>query len=178
MFIVSSLENWPCYQWNPTISRDIYLTVNHDIKQWEDLRLYLYKKYASCWPKLQPKQASKSKLDQKAFEFYAYKLFAKWVLVSNYVSYPDKPYCTTSIDSFTVSLHSPNGRHLPAIRLYKGTVNGLCKTLEFPPVMWSHNALHEGSSQIYIWISQLHSLQYSQSETMSHTLITVLLPPG
>ena len=28
------------------------------------------------------------------------------------------------IESFTVNLHSPNGRHLPAVRVCKGTVSG------------------------------------------------------
>ena len=36
------------------------------------------------------------------------------------------------IDSFTASLHSPSGRHLPAIGLSKGTVSGHCKLVEIP----------------------------------------------
>ena len=39
------------------------------------------------------------------------------------------------VDPFTVSLHNPNGRHLPTVRAVqglKGTVNGLWKTVEIP----------------------------------------------
>ena len=40
-------------------------------------------------------------------------------------------YICLAIDSFTVSLHNPNGKHLHAmLRLWIGTANGLWKTKE------------------------------------------------
>ena len=35
-----------------------------------------------------------------------------------------------ALDSFTVFLHSPNNRHLPAIRAAEGTISGLWKRAE------------------------------------------------
>ena len=37
---------------------------------------------------------------------------------------------TIGQDCFTVPLHSPNGRHLPAVRVCKGTVSSLWKLVE------------------------------------------------
>ena len=37
-----------------------------------------------------------------------------------------------AIDCFTASLHSPNGRHLPAITAVQRTVSGLWKVVEIP----------------------------------------------
>ena len=36
------------------------------------------------------------------------------------------------LDAFTVSLHSPNGRHLPAVRAMQGDCQWFIKTMEIP----------------------------------------------
>ena len=50
--------------------------------------------------------------------------------------------CTSnlqSVDAFTVPLHSPNGRHLPAIRAVQGDCQWSIKWHKFPSVTWTHN---------------------------------------
>ena len=48
----------------------------------------------------------------------------------------------TQVDSFTVSLYSLNGRQLPAVRLYKGTVSGLRKLVEISRIHYSLRLRH------------------------------------
>ena len=54
------------------------------------------------------------------------------------------------LDSFTVPLHSPNGRHLPAIRAVQRDCHWGLKNWELPLVTWAHNATGHWSIPIYI----------------------------
>ena len=47
---------------------------------------------------------------------------------------------TCLVDYFTVSLHNPNNRHLPALWSYKGLSVAFVKRRRFPPVTRAHNA--------------------------------------
>ena len=52
------------------------------------------------------------------------------------------------VDYLTVSLHSPNGRHLPAIRAVQGDCQCPKKLQKFRPVMWVHNAVRLKQPQL------------------------------
>ena len=49
-----------------------------------------------------------------------------------------------SLDTFTVPVHSPNGRHLPAVRAVHGDWLSMAYDLrwEFLTVMWAHDTWH------------------------------------
>ena len=84
----------------------------------------------------------------------------KWVLIDTYSSEYEPSVqislvAITSrglIDSFTVPLRSPNGRHLPAARaVQKDSLWGLKNGGEFPLVTWAHNAMgHKAISNLYL----------------------------
>ena len=66
-----------------------------------------------------------------------------------------------AIDSFTVSLHGPHGRHLPAMQAFachEGCARGLSVAFEkwqkFPSVIWSHNILQLTQYPLQIMLSQ------------------------
>ena len=80
------------------------------------------------------------------------------------------------IDSFTVSLHNHNGRHLPVVRAVQGDCLAFEIWWKFSLVTWIYNLLwHEA---IATYINQSQKGDANQSETMSHTRLTVLMPPG
>ena len=57
-----------------------------------------------------------------------------------------------TLDSFTVHLHSPNGRQLPAIRAVRGTVCSLWKTMEIPNGHMSQQSKCDwGNPNLYLW---------------------------
>ena len=67
----------------------------------------------------------------------------------------------TVLDSFTVCLHSPNGRHLPAIRAVQGDCQCPPKN-EIPvimcihnPLLLTHNSVHWGFLQYLFWSCSL-----------------------
>ena len=74
------------------------------------------------------------------------------------------------IDFFTVPLHRPNACRWGCA---KGLSLGSEKRWKFPLVTWAHNAI-----LIYIQTTQSQKSDASQLEVMSHTPLTVLLPPG
>ena len=62
------------------------------------------------------------------------------------------PWCVcylsqTEVDSFTVSLHSPSGRHLPVVRVAQWDCQWPSKRWKFPPVSWANNSLRLRQSQ-------------------------------
>ena len=69
----------------------------------------------------------------------------------------------TTVDSFTVPLHSPSSRQRSA----KGLSLGSEKQLEFPLVMSAHNAMGHWSIPIYLQTNQSQKGDASQLEAMS-----------
>ena len=60
----------------------------------------------------------------------------------------------------------------------KGLSLGSEKQLEFPLVIWAHNAMGHWAIPIYLLTNQSQKSDASQFEAMSNTPLTVLLPPG
>ena len=54
------------------------------------------------------------------------------------------------IDAFTVSLHSPNGRQMPAIRAVQGDCQWPWKWWKFPLVIWAQGSLQRRHLPTYI----------------------------
>ena len=78
-----------------------------------------------------------------------------------------------------VSLHSPKGRHLPAIRaVQRGLSMAFAKWLKFAPITAAPNASQHKAILTYIYTNQSQKGDASQLEAMCHTSLTVLMPPG
>ena len=81
----------------------------------------------------------------------------------------------TPVDSFTLPLHSLNGRQCLPLGLCKGSVMGSQKWWESP---LAHNAMGHWAIPINTKIIQSQKRNTCQLEAISHTLQTALLPPG
>ena len=58
--------------------------------------------------------------------------FPSFCLMNILGSLPNASRPKTTLDSFTIPLHSASGRHLSAVRAMQGMVRGLWKTMEIP----------------------------------------------
>ena len=82
-------------------------------------------------------------------------------------------------DSFTVSLHRPDGRHSPS-RLCKETVSDLWKPIKTPTSHVGPECVMTQAIPTYIFLDELIKKKDDASllKAMSRTPLTVLLPPG
>ena len=85
------------------------------------------------------------------------------------------PYICVHVDSFTVSLHNPNGRQMPAIKV----VQGYCQ--------WLLKNIGNSYQSCYPFVLEQSKPKFAQPITktwaaiqlaISHTPLTVLIPPG
>ena len=83
--------------------------------------------------------------------------------------------CMICLDLFTVSLHSPNGRHLPAIRAVQGDCQWPLIMWKFPQVKLTYNPLQPRKPQP---IFRILAKPVTKLQAMFHTLLTALVPPG
>ena len=73
------------------------------------------------------------------------------------------------LDSFTVSLHSPDGRRCLPSELLKGLSVVFVELWKFPLVTRVHNTLQHKSTPTYNWTNQSEKGDANPSEAMSHT---------
>ena len=78
----------------------------------------------------------------------------------------------TPVDSFTVSLHSPNGRHLPAVRAVQGDCQWPLKNGGNSRWSWEPKMHCDWGIPNYIEISQSQKGDISQLEAMFHVYST------
>ena len=79
------------------------------------------------------------------------------------------------LNHFTVSLHSPNDRHLPTVR---GLSVGFEKWWKYPTVRWTHNPLHLRQSQPMFKPTNHKKSDASQLEAISFIPQIVVMPTG
>ena len=96
-------------------------------------------------------------------------------LIVEFQSVPLHNVKCLSLESFTVSLHSPNGRHLPAIRAVQGDCQWSLKN------SGNTHRSHESTirqSQLIFRPANHKRVMPAIWEAMSHIPLTVIMPPG
>ena len=83
-----------------------------------------------------------------------------------------------NLDSFTVPGHSPNGRHLPAIKAVSGDCQWPLQTMAIPTSYLSHNTISSKANATYILTNQVQKSDASQLDSISHTPLIVWMPAG